>query len=56
MKKLAGTLLVSALLATLSVWLGPSLDGPEGSFVLWQLRVPRMLAGLSPPCNAPGPD
>lgn len=39
---LAGALLA----ACVSVVLGPSLEGTEGQFVLWQLRVPRALAGL----------
>ncbi len=39
-------LLACLVLALLSVLVGPSLAGPEGSFVLWQLRVPRALAGV----------
>jgi iron complex transport system permease protein len=45
MRSLLVALACFALVA-LSVWIGPSLGGPEGSFVLWQLRVPRALAGL----------
>jgi ABC-type Fe3+-siderophore transport system permease subunit len=46
MNKLLTALLVTALLAGVSVALGAPLDGPEGQFVLWQLRLPRALAGL----------
>jgi ABC-type Fe3+-siderophore transport system permease subunit len=35
----------SLLLATLSLWVGPSLHGPTGDFVLLQLRLPRLLVG-----------
>jgi iron complex transport system permease protein len=38
--------LACVVLVVLSIVIGPSLAGPEGSFVLWQLRVPRALAGL----------
>lgn len=46
MKSALLVLLFTALLTAVSVVLGPSLGGPEGSFILWQLRVPRALAGL----------
>ncbi len=39
-------ILVSFGLVLASVLIGPSLAGPEGDFILWQLRVPRALAGL----------
>jgi len=43
-------ILLSVLAVTLvccgAVWVGPELSGPQGEFVLWQLRVPRMLAGV----------
>lgn len=38
--------LVTLLAAGCAVMLGAPLEGTEGSFILWQLRVPRMLAGL----------
>jgi iron complex transport system permease protein len=36
---------LSLALTTLSVLVGPPLDGAQGDFILWQLRVPRMLVG-----------
>jgi len=35
----------SLLLASLSLWIGPSLHGATGDFVLLQLRLPRLLVG-----------
>jgi iron complex transport system permease protein len=35
----------SLLLAALSLWVGPSLHGAAGEFVLLQLRLPRLLVG-----------
>lgn len=42
-----GVLLVLASLAVLcgAAFVGPSLDGPRGAFILWSLRVPRVLVG-----------
>jgi iron complex transport system permease protein len=37
--------MVVALCAA-AVFIGPSFDGAQGEFVLWQLRVPRVLAGV----------
>lgn len=39
---LAGT---SLALMALAVLVGPRLEGAEGAFILWQLRVPRVLVG-----------
>ena len=40
-------LIVALALALLAVatFVGPSIEGPHADFVLWQLRVPRVLAG-----------
>ncbi|NLE87424.1 MAG: iron ABC transporter permease [Myxococcales bacterium] len=46
MKDLLLVLVVVLLVATASVFLGAPLVGAEGQFVLWQLRIPRALAGL----------
>ena len=35
----------SLALMTLAVLVGPELGGAEGTFILWQLRVPRVLVG-----------
>jgi iron complex transport system permease protein len=35
----------SLALTALAVLVGPALDGAQGSFILWQLRVPRVLVG-----------
>jgi iron complex transport system permease protein len=35
-----------ALLLLASVLLGPPLSGAQGQFILWQLRVPRVLVGM----------
>ncbi len=37
--------LASLLLAVGSLWVGPSVEGPTGQFVLYQLRLPRLLVG-----------
>lgn len=36
---------LSLVLTGASVLVGPPLDGAQGDFILWQLRVPRMLVG-----------
>jgi iron complex transport system permease protein len=46
MKTTLSVLAIVTLLAAASVLVGPSLEGARGEFVLWQLRVPRALAGL----------
>ena len=47
MKLRAGLLLTACLLLLLAaVLVGPSLGGSEGSFIVWQLRVPRVLVGV----------
>lgn len=38
--------LVSVLLIGAAPLLGPALEGQTGAFILWQLRVPRVLAGV----------
>ena len=43
------TLLVAiacVLLLLASVLLGPDLEGAQGQFIVWQLRVPRVLVGM----------
>ncbi len=40
------TLLLVALLCVLAIFIGPDLGGERGDFVVWQLRLPRMLAGV----------
>lgn len=42
------SLTLAAVLAAcvLAVFAGPSFEGAQGDFVLWQLRVPRVLAGI----------
>jgi iron complex transport system permease protein len=37
--------LVSLALVALAVLVGPSLEGERGAFILWELRVPRVLVG-----------
>lgn len=37
--------LASLVLMAVAALIGPSLDGARGSFILWQLRVPRVLVG-----------
>jgi ABC-type Fe3+-siderophore transport system permease subunit len=37
--------LAALLLAVGSLWVGPSVEGPTGEFVLYQLRLPRLLVG-----------
>ena len=47
MKRRAAILLAGCLLLVLSaVFAGPTLGGPEGHFIIWQLRVPRVLVGM----------
>ncbi len=29
-----------------AVWVGPDLEGERGDFILWQLRIPRVLVGI----------
>ena len=45
--KLGGAAILVGSLALLafSVLVGPSLEGEHGSFILWELRVPRVLVG-----------
>jgi ABC-type Fe3+-siderophore transport system permease subunit len=45
--KLGGAVILVGSLALLafSVLVGPSLEGERGSFILWELRVPRVLVG-----------
>ena len=43
---MALTVCVVVALCTAAVFIGPSFDGAQGEFVLWQLRVPRVLAGV----------
>ncbi len=40
-----GLCVASALVLAVSPLVGANLDGPAGEFVLWQLRVPRVLVG-----------
>jgi len=40
------TLLVVLAVALAAVFIGPGFSGAQGEFVLWQLRVPRVLAGV----------
>lgn len=44
MKHLAAVVLV-ALVLGLAPWAGPTLDVPQGDFIFWQLRVPRVVLG-----------
>lgn len=44
--RVALTLCVVMALCAAAVFIGPSFDGAQGEFVLWQLRVPRVLAGV----------
>jgi iron complex transport system permease protein len=39
-------LVASAAALLLAPFVGPSLDGAAGEFVLWQLRIPRTVAGI----------
>jgi ABC-type Fe3+-siderophore transport system permease subunit len=43
--RIAGFVVASLALAALSLWIGPSFSGPTGDFVLYQLRLPRLLVG-----------
>lgn len=43
--RVVGVMLASVALLAASVFLGQSLSGPEGAFIVWQLRVPRALVG-----------
>lgn len=40
-----GLAVLSLALTALAVLVGPALDGAQGDFILWQLRVPRVLVG-----------
>ncbi|HEX5101094.1 MAG TPA: iron ABC transporter permease [Polyangiaceae bacterium] len=40
-----GLAAVSLALMAVAVVVGPALDGAQGDFILWQLRVPRVLVG-----------
>src|SRR6187402_3758906 len=40
------TVLVVLAIALAAVFIGPGFSGAQGEFVLWQLRVPRVLAGV----------
>src|SRR6478736_2829341 len=40
-----GLAAVSLALMALAVLIGPALAGAQGDFILWQLRVPRVLVG-----------
>ena len=46
--KLRALLMVIACLALLlaAVFVGPTLSGAQGDFIIWQLRVPRVLVGV----------
>jgi iron complex transport system permease protein len=43
--RIVALVVLSLALTALSVLVGPPLDGAQGDFILWQLRVPRMLVG-----------
>jgi iron complex transport system permease protein len=43
--RVIGFALACVALATLSLWIGPSFDGAAADFVLYQLRLPRVLVG-----------
>jgi ABC-type Fe3+-siderophore transport system permease subunit len=40
-----GLVALSLVLSALAVLVGPALHGAQGEFILWQLRVPRVLVG-----------
>ena len=44
--KILVTVLVVLGVALAAVFIGPGFSGAQGEFVLWQLRVPRVLAGV----------
>ena len=44
--RIALTVAIVIALCVLAVFAGPSFEGAQGDFVLWQLRVPRVLAGV----------
>ncbi|HEY6725258.1 MAG TPA: iron ABC transporter permease [Polyangiaceae bacterium] len=44
--RIALTLAVVLASCLVAVFAGPSFEGAQGDFVLWQLRVPRVLAGI----------
>lgn len=44
-RRLALLLAASLLLPLASLWLGPPLAGPQADFILFQLRLPRLLVG-----------
>ena len=47
MKLRASLLLLACVVLMLAaVLVGPSLHGSEGAFIVWQLRVPRVLVGV----------
>jgi hypothetical protein len=57
--RMLGVLFLSLALLTLSLFVGPPLEGARGEFILWQLRVPRMLGwpgngALGLQADAPG--
>ena len=43
--RVVGLVLLSLALMAVAVLIGPPLDGAQGEFILWQLRVPRVLVG-----------
>ena len=43
--RVIGFALACLALATVSLWIGPSFDGTAADFVLFQLRLPRVLVG-----------
>lgn len=45
MKRVLGLVLLSVALIAAAALVGPPLRGAEASFILWQLRVPRVLVG-----------
>ncbi|HEV8549619.1 MAG TPA: iron chelate uptake ABC transporter family permease subunit, partial [Polyangiaceae bacterium] len=44
-RRALGLALSSLALTALAVLVGPRLEGAQGAFILWQLRVPRVLVG-----------
>jgi len=44
--RIALTVAIVLALCALAVFAGPGFEGAQGDFVLWQLRVPRVLAGI----------
>jgi iron complex transport system permease protein len=43
--RIVALVVLSLALTAASVFVGPPLEGAQGDFILWQLRVPRMLVG-----------